>query len=144
MRKLKPSRRSLIEASAFLVLAWPFGRIAMAAETDDVDLEALARLRPGAPAAALQPALGRHWRAPAPHKSGLVDIVENSHGFIARLDIDGIVREVIYSWRFDGRPFIDSLPLGRLWCGNVQGWVQFRKEFDAEDDHAKLLDYEVL
>jgi uncharacterized protein (DUF1501 family) len=47
MRELKPSRRSLIEASAFLVLAWPFGRIAMAAETNDVDLEALAQLRPG-------------------------------------------------------------------------------------------------
>lgn len=112
MRKLKPSRRSLIGASAVLVLAGPFGGIAMAAETDDINLKALARLRPGAPASALQAALGRHWRAPAPHKGGLVDIVENSHGFIARLDIDGIVREVIYSWRFDGRPFIDGLRIG--------------------------------
>jgi hypothetical protein len=84
----------------------------MAAETDDVDLKALARLRPGAPASALQAALGSRWRASAPHQGGLVDIVENSHGFTARLDIDGIVREVRYGWRFDHRPFIDGLRIG--------------------------------
>ncbi len=112
MRKLKPSRRSLIEASAFLVLAWPFGRIAMAAETDDVDLGALARLRPGVPASALQAALGSRWRAPAPHQGGLVDIVENSHHFTARLDVKGIVGEVRYLRQFDERLSIDGLRIG--------------------------------
>jgi thymidylate synthase ThyX len=30
------------------------------------------------------------------------------------------------------------------WCGNFRGWFQFRKTYEHESDHSKLLDYEVL
>lgn len=111
MRKLMPSRRSLLQALPLLVMPWSFGKTAMA-QNDDVDLAALARLRPGAPASALRAALGRHWREPAPHQGGLLDIVENSHHFKARIGVDSIVREVRYLRQFDRRFSIDGLRIG--------------------------------
>ena len=82
------------------------------AQNGDVDPEALARLRPGAPASALEAALGRRWRAPAPHQGGLVDIVENSHHFRARIDVGNVVREVRYFRLFDSRFSIEGLRIG--------------------------------
>jgi hypothetical protein len=111
MRKLMSSRRSLLPALFVLALPWSFGKTAMA-QNDDVDLAALARLRPGAPASALETALGRRWRAPAPHQGGLVDIVENSHHFKARIDVGNVVREVRYFRLFDSRFSIEGLRIG--------------------------------
>jgi hypothetical protein len=39
---------------------------------------------------------------------------------------------------------ITNVDPSRIWAGNFRGWFQFRKLFDHEADHSKLLDYEVL
>jgi hypothetical protein len=33
-----------------------------------------------------------------------------------------------------------SRNVSKMWCGNLRGWVQMRKEFDNEDDHLKALE----
>ena len=84
----------------------------MANETGDVDREALAALRPGMPASALEAALGARWRPPAPHQEGAVDGVHNTHGFRARGDTDGVIGEVSYDDRFAPHFAVDGLRLG--------------------------------
>jgi hypothetical protein len=44
----------------------------MAASNKPVDVAALAALRPGMPMSAVEKAMGSAWRAPAPHKGGIV------------------------------------------------------------------------
>lgn len=46
-----------------------------------------------------------------------------------------------------GDPGYDSLREIRpanCWAGNLRGWFSFRKEFVGEEDHATVLDYEVM
>ncbi len=81
----------------------------MAADNGDVDMEALARLRPGAPTSALQAALGRHWSPPLPDHAGFVFSIRDTHHFIARIDLDGIVGAVSYFEHFDAGLSIDGL-----------------------------------
>jgi len=72
----------------------------MAASNDSVDVEALAALRPGMPVSAVQKAMGSAWRAPAPHKGGLIDILEGTYGVVVRIDRGGLIGTVEFSSRF--------------------------------------------
>ncbi|MFV0473657.1 MAG: DUF6892 domain-containing protein [Pikeienuella sp.] len=81
-----------------------------AAQGDADEIAALAALRPGMPAAEAEAAMGPLWRAPAPHKGGVVDVLENSHGFRLRLDRDGASGSVAFDWRFRGA--VDRLRMG--------------------------------
>ncbi len=89
-------RRSLLTIP--LILPWmpPLAVPASALDKDGVDLDALARLRPGMPVSDLQAAAGPLWRAPAPHKGGLVDGLKESHGVTARIDQDGRIGQLTY------------------------------------------------
>jgi hypothetical protein len=78
----------------------------------EVDVAALAALRPGMPAAALQAAYGASWRPPAAHQQGMVDVIENSHHFRARLDVNGVIGEVAYRRQFDPARTIERLHMG--------------------------------
>ena len=71
----------------------------MAASNDSVDVEALAALRPGMPVSAVQKAMGSAWRAPAPHKGGLIDILEGTYGVVVRIDRGGLIGTVEFSSR---------------------------------------------
>ncbi len=57
---------------------------ALAVDRDGVDVEALAKIRPGMPASALQAALGRHWREPPPDRfvwqDGTLDTHHSTRG----------------------------------------------------------------
>jgi uncharacterized protein DUF6892 len=84
----------------------------MAADNEGVDMEALSRLRPGAPASVLQAALGKHWSPPLPDHAGFVFSIRDTHHFIARIDLDGIVGAVSYFEHFDAGLPIDGLRMG--------------------------------
>jgi hypothetical protein len=42
------------------------------------------------------------------------------------------------------RSYAHHFDMAKLWSGNFRGWLQFRKTFEHEADHSKLLDYEVM
>ncbi|API57753.1 hypothetical protein BMW22_41560 (plasmid) [Rhizobium leguminosarum] len=50
----------------------------MAASSEPGDVSALSALRPGMPMSAVEKAMGSAWRTPAPHKGGLIDILERT------------------------------------------------------------------
>ncbi len=72
----------------------------MAASSDRVDVEALAALRPGMPVSAVERAMQSAWRAPAPHKGGLIDILERTYGVVVRIDRNGLIGEIEFNSRF--------------------------------------------
>ena len=75
-------RRMLLAFPLLAGLTLPFA--ALAADRGGVDVEALARIRPGMPAAVLQAALGRHWREPPPDRfvwqDGTLDTHHSTRG----------------------------------------------------------------
>lgn len=79
---------------------------------DEVDVAALARLRPGMPVSALEHALGSRWVPPAPHREGRVDAVARTHGFQARVDRAGSIGEVVFQHDFPPTAEIDGLRMG--------------------------------
>lgn len=82
----------------------------MAASNDPVDVKALAALRPGMPVAAVEAAMGSAWRAPATHKGGVIDILENTYGVIVRIDRSGLIGKVDFSSRF--KQTVAGVPMG--------------------------------
>jgi uncharacterized protein DUF6892 len=78
----------------------------------DVDVAALAALRPGAPAAALVAAMGARWKPPAPHDEGLVKSATLTHGFTARLDIENRIGSLDFLEPFPATGVIAGLYLG--------------------------------
>ena len=72
----------------------------IAASSGPVDVAALATLRPGMPMLDVQKAMGSAWRAPAPHKVGLIDILERTVGVIVRIDREGLIGEIGFNSRF--------------------------------------------
>lgn len=53
-----------------------------------------------------------------------------------------------FAWELANRGDADPVTIGtniqNVRCGNFAGWFQFRKTFEYEDDHSKLLNYEVM
>lgn len=78
----------------------------------DVDVVALAALRPGASAAALIAAMGARWKPPALHEQGYVNAATLKHGFTARLDVDGRVAALDFLEPFPSTTPILGLHLG--------------------------------
>ena len=78
----------------------------------DVDVAALAELRPGASAAALIAAMGARWKPPASHEQGWIKAATLTHGFTARLDIDGRVGSLDFQEPFPSTTAIAGLHLG--------------------------------
>jgi hypothetical protein len=78
----------------------------------DVDVAALAELRPGAPAAALVAAMGARWELPARHDQGWVKAAMLTHGFTARLDVNGRVASLDFREPFPVTTAIAGLHLG--------------------------------
>ena len=78
----------------------------------DVDVAALAALRPGASAAALVAAMGARWKPPASHEQGWIKAATLTHGFTARLDIDGRVASLDFQEPFPPTSAIAGLRLG--------------------------------
>jgi hypothetical protein len=52
------------------------------------------------PITAVQKAMGSAWRAPAPHKGNLIDILEQAYGVVVRIDRDGLIGEIEFNSRF--------------------------------------------
>ncbi|EGL65520.1 hypothetical protein AGRO_1904 [Agrobacterium sp. ATCC 31749] len=82
----------------------------MAASNNPADVGALAALRPGMPVTAVEKAMGSSWRAPAPHKGGLVDVLENTYGVTVRLDRNGLIGRIDFNSRF--KQTIGGVPMG--------------------------------
>ena len=78
----------------------------------DVDVAALAELRPGAPGAALVAAMGARWKPPAAHEQGWVKAAALKHGFTARLDVNGRVASLDFQEPFPPTTTIAGLRLG--------------------------------
>ncbi|WP_245314321.1 hypothetical protein [Rhizobium sp. R634] len=76
------------------------GGRAMAALNKSVDVAALAVLRPGMPMAKVQAAMGSAWKPLPAHKGGKIDLLENSHGFVAWIDQNGFIGMLNYDHRF--------------------------------------------
>jgi len=96
----------------------------------DVDVAALAALRPGAPAAALIAAMGARWKPPALHEQGWVKSATLTHGFTARLDIDGRVASLDFQEPFPSTSAIAGLHLGMsagAACDAVPNLVMFHR-----------------
>jgi hypothetical protein len=72
----------------------------MAQPNNPPNVQALADLRPGMPVSRVKDAIGDKWRELAPHKGGKIDILENSHGIVIRIDKDGLIGWVTYDHRF--------------------------------------------
>ncbi|WP_246622819.1 DUF7256 domain-containing protein [Rhizobium laguerreae] len=85
---------------AAVALAGIHGGRVMAASNENVDVAALAALRPGMPMAKVEAAMGSTWKPPAPHKGGKIDLLENSHGFVAWIDRNGLIGMLDYDHRF--------------------------------------------
>lgn len=83
----------------------------MAEDTVSASAEMLAALRPGMPARRVEEAMGSQWRAPAAFKGGVVDILQNTHGIVVRLDRDGVVGSIAYDWRFT-EASVEGLSMG--------------------------------
>lgn len=82
----------------------------MATSNEPVDAVALAALRPGMPMSAVEKAMGSAWRTPAPHKGGVIDILENSYGVIVRIDRQGLIGRIDFNSRF--MHTIAGVPMG--------------------------------
>ncbi|WP_448726740.1 DUF7256 domain-containing protein [Agrobacterium rosae] len=82
----------------------------MAASNQEVDVKALAALRPRMPVAAVEKAMGPKWRAPAPHKGGVVDVLQNTVGVVVRIDRNGLIGKIDFDSRF--RETIAGIPMG--------------------------------
>ncbi|MBX9773311.1 MAG: hypothetical protein K2Y71_02770 [Xanthobacteraceae bacterium] len=96
----------------------------------DVDVAALAELRPGAPVAALVAAMGARWRPPVPRDQGWVRAATSTHGFTARLDINGRVGSLDFQEPFPATTPIAGLYLGmsaRAACDAVPKLVMFHR-----------------
>src|SRR5215218_10110960 len=78
----------------------------------DVDVAALAELRPGASADALAAAMGAGWKAPLPHEEGWVKTAALTHGFMARLDADGRIATLDFQEPFPSATTVLGLHLG--------------------------------
>lgn len=103
-------RRDFLFGTTSLVFTIGIGDRAMAASTNPVDLAALAALRPGMPMSAVEKAMGSAWRAPAPHKGGLIDGLENTYGVIVRIDRNGLIGRIDFNSRFEQT--IAGVPMG--------------------------------
>jgi hypothetical protein len=86
------------------------GGIGMAESNEPVDVSALAALRPGMTVADVEKAMGLMWRAPAPHKGGVIDILENTYGVIVRLDRIGKIGMIEFTSRF--KQTVAGVPMG--------------------------------
>jgi hypothetical protein len=84
---------------------------ALAVDRDGVDVEALARIRPGTPISALRAAVGRHWREPKRERDLEFDPILRSHGFRALFFTDR-VSVVEYLEGFDETVSIDGVRIG--------------------------------
>jgi hypothetical protein len=82
-------------------------------DNEDVVLhdDGLALLRPGMSTSDVAAAMGAHWRTPASHKGGIVDILENSHGVVVHLDKKDAIGRVSFDWRFQTVP-IEGVQMG--------------------------------
>jgi hypothetical protein len=78
----------------------------------DVDVAALAELRPGVPPPALVAPRGPRCKPPAPHDQGWVKAAMLTHGFTARLDINGRVASLDFREPFPATAMIAGLHLG--------------------------------
>lgn len=104
-------RRSLLVGLASAAVVLSTGSFAMTAgEKNSPDIAALSALRPGMPAEALEAAMGSAWRPIAPHKGGIADILENSHGFTARIDRHGRIGDLTFDHRFAHA--VDGIAMG--------------------------------
>ncbi|WP_244511704.1 MULTISPECIES: hypothetical protein [unclassified Rhizobium] len=102
-------KREFLIGAVLLALSAAAGCEAMAA-SNEVDAAALAALRPGMPMSAVEKAIGSAWRAPAPHKGGVIDILENTHGVIVRIDRKGLIGRIDFNSRF--MHTIAGIPMG--------------------------------
>lgn len=93
-------KREFLIGAGVLALSLAAGGEGMAVSKEPVDVAALAALRPGMPMSAVEKAMGSVWRTPAPHKGGVIDILENTHGVIVRIDRKGLIGRVDYNSRF--------------------------------------------
>jgi hypothetical protein len=105
-------RRSLLAALSAFALAPLFRNAALATDEHGIDLDALGRLRPGMPVAALEAALGPRWRPIEPYRGGVVDQLATSHSFTARVDVRGRLGEVSYSEGFAAGVSVGGLRMG--------------------------------
>lgn len=96
--------------------AWALSREGMAASNNSVDADALAALRPGMPVSAVEKAMGSGWRAPAPHKGGLIDVMERSVGVIVQIDKNGLIGRIEFNSRFDYT--VAGVPMG-IWLAEL-------------------------
>nr|WP_250811520.1 hypothetical protein [Neorhizobium tomejilense] len=103
-------KRGFLIGGAALTLWATAGGQSMAASSGPVDVTALAALRPGMPMSAVEKAMGSAWRAPAPHKGGLIDILENTYGVIVRIDRKRLIGSVNFNSRFEHT--IAGVPMG--------------------------------
>ncbi|MEX2742069.1 hypothetical protein AB3480_11960 [Rhizobium mongolense] len=103
-------KREFLTGVAVLALSVAAGGVGMAASNEPVDAAALAALRPGMPMSAVEKAMGSAWRTLAPHKGGIIDIVENTHGVIVRIDRKGLVGQISFNSRFEHT--IAGVPMG--------------------------------
>lgn len=111
MAFLMLGRRALLTGLASSAFTTSIGDLAMAVTgKTSPDVAALAALRPGMPAEALEAAMGSAWRPVPAYKGGIADILENSHGFTARIDRRGRIGEVSFDHRFT-HP-VDAIAMG--------------------------------
>lgn len=103
-------RREFLAGVASLAISLWMGSNCMAASDHPADAAALAALRPGMPVAAVEAAMGSSWCAPAPHKGGVIDILQNTHGVVVRIDRNGLVGRVDFNSRF--KQTIAGVPMG--------------------------------
>ncbi|WP_296085121.1 hypothetical protein [uncultured Agrobacterium sp.] len=103
-------KREFLTGAVTLGIVAGMGGEPLIAQDDSVDVSALAALRPGMPGAAVEKAMGTAWRAPAPHKGGVIDILENTYGVIVRLDRTGRIGTITFNSRFDQT--IAGVPMG--------------------------------
>ncbi|MBB2754626.1 UNVERIFIED_ORG: hypothetical protein GGI57_005361 [Rhizobium aethiopicum] len=103
-------KREFLIGTAILALSLAAGGEGMAASNEPVDPSALATLRPGMPISAVEKAMGSVWRTPAPHKGGVIDILENTHGVIVRIDRKGLIGRIDFNSRF--MHTIAGIPMG--------------------------------
>lgn len=88
----------------------------MAENDKAVNIEALAALRPGMPATRVAEAIGSWWRTPSPHKGVVVDVLENSHGVVVRLDRRDRIGRITFDWRFK-QAAVEGLRMGMPLAG---------------------------
>jgi hypothetical protein len=79
---------------------------------NDVDVVALAALRPGVSADVLAAALGATWKPSLPHEEGWVRAAAQTHGFTARLDVNDCVASVDFRAPFPAATAVLGLNLG--------------------------------